>query len=125
MDETTEEHNSIKTYFDRVFEQFQFAINTIVLLEIMHYMVKRLGSELVKEKWKWFMSLDLLIDEITISCITSSFHELIKYTHTGIGGRDDSILASMKRMGEIKTLITHDSAFKKISEIQVIDPVEK
>jgi uncharacterized protein len=108
-----------------VFDKYQFAVNTVVLLETMHYMVKRLGSELVNENWKWFMSLDLLIDEITISCIASSFHELVKYTHTGIGGRDASILASMKRLGEIKTIITHDSAFKKISEIQVIDPVEE
>ena len=48
---------------------------------------------------------------------------LSRYSHTGIGGRDATILATMKKFN-VKQLVTHDKAFKKIDFIQVIDPVE-
>jgi predicted nucleic acid-binding protein len=123
FDETTQEHPMIKEHFASIYGKFQFASNTVVLLETMHYMVKRLGSELVKEKWEWFMRLDMVIDELTLPCMDTTFAEFIKYSHTGIGGRDASILASMKRLGDIKTLVTHDQSFSKIPEIEVSDPI--
>ncbi|MHA1520718.1 MAG: type II toxin-antitoxin system VapC family toxin [Promethearchaeota archaeon] len=123
FDQATKEHVLIKDHFESIFGKYQLASNTVVLLETMHYMVKRLGSELVKEKWEWFMAMDLLIDELTLPGINSTFEEFLKYSHTGIGGRDASILASMKRLGDIRTLITHDQDFLKIPEIEVIDPM--
>ena len=123
MDQTTEEHAIIKDHFESIYGKYQLASSSVVLLETMHYMVKRLGSALVKEKWEWFMAMDLVIDELTLPCIGSTFEELVKYSHTGIGGRDASILASMKRLGDIQTLISHDQDFLKIPEIEVIDPI--
>ena len=124
FDQTTKEHSIIKDHFESIYGKYQFASNTIVLLETMHYLVKHLGSELVKEKWEWFMAMDLLIDELTLTCVDFTFEELVKYSHTGIGGRDACILASMKRLGDIQTLVTHDQDFLKIPEINVIDPIE-
>ncbi len=46
-----------------------------------------------------------------------------RYFHTGIGGRDATILASMERY-RIKELLTHDEAFKRIDKIREIDPLE-
>jgi predicted nucleic acid-binding protein len=123
FDQTTEEHAVIKDHFGLIYGKYQLASNTVVLLETMHYLVKRLGPELVKEKWAWFMAMDFVIDELTLPCVRSTFDELIKYSHTGIGGRDASILASMKRLGDTRTLITHDHDFLNIPEIEVIDPV--
>ena len=124
FDQSTKEHAAIKDHFKKIYGKYKIASNTVVLLETMHYMVKRLGSLLVKEKWEWFMAMDLLIDELTLTCMDTTFEEFAKYSHTGIGGRDASILASMKRLGDIRTLITHDQAFLKIPEIDVIDPLE-
>jgi uncharacterized protein len=47
---------------------------------------------------------------------------LAKYSQTGIGGRDATILASMEVL-EIKKLMTHDRAFSRIDQIEVVDPV--
>jgi uncharacterized protein len=47
---------------------------------------------------------------------------LARYSQTGIGGRDATILASMDMLG-IKKLMTHDRAFKRIDQIEVVDPV--
>ncbi|GAH78895.1 unnamed protein product, partial [marine sediment metagenome] len=55
--------------------------------------------------------------------LDSIFSELITYAHTGIGGRDASILALMRSAG-IKKICTHDKAFKKIPNLEVIDPTE-
>ena len=60
---------------------------------------------------------------LTHPCIDATFDELLKYSHTGIGGRDASILASMKRLGDISTLISHDHDFLNIPEINVLDPL--
>ena len=123
FDQTTEEHAIIKEHFASIYDKYHLASNTVVLLETLHYLVKRLGSELVKEKWGWFMAMDLVIDELTLPCIDATFDELLKYSHTGIGGRDASILASMKRLGDIRTLVSHDRDFLNIPEIAVIDPI--
>ncbi len=125
LDQTTEEHSIIKKHFNQNYENYQFASNSVVLLEVMHYIVKRLGSELAKEKWMWFMAIDLRIDELTLPCVEKTFIEFVKYSFTGIGGRDASILASMKRLGDIKDIFTHDKAFLRIPDINVIDPLSK
>ncbi|TFH28614.1 MAG: type II toxin-antitoxin system VapC family toxin [Promethearchaeota archaeon] len=123
FDQTTKEHAFIKNHFESIYGKYQLASNTVVLLETMHYLVKRLGSELVREKWKLFMAMDLIIDELTLTGVNAIFEEFVKYFHTGIGGRDASILASMKRLGNIQTLISHDQEFLKIPEIQVLYPI--
>ena len=48
---------------------------------------------------------------------------LSRYSHTGIGGRDASILATMKK-SNIKKIITHDKDFKKIDFVEIIDPIK-
>ncbi|MHA1584169.1 MAG: type II toxin-antitoxin system VapC family toxin [Promethearchaeota archaeon] len=123
FDQTTKEHAVIKDHFESIYGKYRFASNTVVLLEVMHYLLKRLGSELVKEKWEWFMAMDLMIDELTLPCVNFTFKEFLKYSHTGLGGRDASILASMKRLGTIQTLLTHDQDFLNIPEINIIDPL--
>ncbi|HNX40692.1 MAG TPA: PIN domain-containing protein, partial [Methanothrix sp.] len=50
-----------------------------------------------------------------------SVEYLAKYSQTGIGGRDATILASMEEIGTRK-LMTHDRAFKRLDFIEVVDP---
>jgi predicted nucleic acid-binding protein len=46
----------------------------------------------------------------------------MKYTKIGIGGRDSVILATMKATST-KRIATHDEVFKKIENLEVIDPI--
>ena len=43
-------------------------------------------------------------------------------SHHGLGGRDVTILVCMKKAG-ITKLVTHDQDFKKITNIEIIDPI--
>ncbi|MFW9904331.1 MAG: hypothetical protein ACFFFH_08375 [Candidatus Thorarchaeota archaeon] len=45
-----------------------------------------------------------------------------RVSHFGLGGRDVTILICMKKAG-ITRLVTHDQAFRRIKDIEVIDPV--
>lgn len=51
-----------------------------------------------------------------------AFEQLMKYAKIGIGGRDSVILAAMKATG-IRRIATHDGVFKKIENIEVMDPI--
>jgi len=56
------------------------------------------------------------------SLARKSIEDQAKYSQTGIGGRDATILASMQELG-IHRLMTHDRAFKRIDFIEVVDPI--
>ena len=59
FDETTSEHPHVKNHFEEIYEKFQFAVNIPVMIEVMHYLVKRLGNNLAKPKWEIFSSMKI------------------------------------------------------------------
>ena len=63
-----------------------------------------------------------MIGDLDYFTTLESIEQLKRYSHLGIGGRDATILALMKR-SSIKKLMSHDAAFKKIDWLEVIDPI--
>ena len=122
FDETTVEHIEVKSHFEKIYDQYQFAINIPVMIEVMHYLVKRLGSNLAKPKWDIFSSMNFIYDDLTFQDLDLVFNELSDFTHAGIGGRDATILATMKKLS-IQKICTHDKIFKQVPNIEVIDPI--
>ncbi|KKM17226.1 hypothetical protein LCGC14_1677890 [marine sediment metagenome] len=122
FDETTAEHIHVKKHFDKIIDQCQIAINIPVMIEVMHYLIKRLGANLAKPKWDLFSSMNFINDDLTFQNLDLVFNELSSFTHTGIGARDASILASMKKLS-VQKICTHDKSFKQIPSIEVIDPI--
>ncbi|HDZ16747.1 MAG TPA: PIN domain-containing protein [archaeon] len=122
FDQTTLEHKYIKDHFEKVYDSAKLAVNVVVMVEVMHYLIKRLGSSLAKEKWNLFSSMDFVIGNLEYNDLDSVFLELSNYTHTGIGGRDATILAFLKS-NNITKFCTHDKSFKKIPDLEMIDPV--
>ncbi len=96
------------------------AINTVVAMEVAHYLIKSLGSE-GKRKMDIFLSYPMEIIDFDQSLARKSVEYLTKYSQTGIGGRDATILAWMEKLG-IRKLMTHDRAFKRLDFIEVVDP---
>ena len=92
------------------------------MMEVMHYLVKRLGSEVAKEKWEIFSSIDFLVGNLEFEDLDYTFSILCKYSHTGIGGRDATILSFLE-MNQIQKICTHDNAFRKIPNLEIIDPI--
>jgi len=87
-----------------------------------HAHVKRLGPTVAKEKWQVFSSIDFVIGNLKFEQLDPIFEVLSKFSHTGIGGRDATILSFMEEKN-ITKLCTHDKAFTKIPNIEIIDPI--
>lgn len=122
FDKTTVEHEYTKTHFGKLYDESFLAINTVVMIEVMHYLVKRLGPEIAKEKWELFSSLEFLVGNLEFEELDNIFSVFCKYSHTGIGGRDATILSFLD-INKIQKICTHDNAFKKIPNLEIIDPI--
>lgn len=97
-------------------------LNVVTFMEVAHYF-----HHLPKEKFRrklhtiqnlttlTFIDLDLYLAEL-------AFEQLTKHAKIGIGSRDSVILATMKATGT-KKIVSHDEVFKKIEDIEVIDPI--
>jgi predicted nucleic acid-binding protein len=122
LDKTCDEHEYIAEHFKVLYDASFLAINTIVMVEVMHYLVKRLGPTVAKEKWQLFSSMDFLVGNLEFEELDRVFEALSNFSYTGIGGRDATILSFMKD-NNITQLCTHDKGFKKIPDIEIIDPI--
>jgi uncharacterized protein len=122
LDKTCDEHEHVINHFNDLYDNSSLAINTIVMVEVMHYLVKRLGTIIAKQKWQLFSSIDFIVGNLEFEELDRVFEVLSKFSHTGIGGRDATILSFMED-NNITKLCTHDKAFKQIPEIEIIDPI--
>ncbi|MHA2399992.1 MAG: PIN domain-containing protein, partial [Promethearchaeota archaeon] len=96
FDKTTAEHEFVKKHFNNIYDKTILAVNTVVIMEVMHYLVKRLGPEIAKEKWEIFSSIDFVVGNLEFEDLDFIFSTLCKYSHTGIGGRDATILSFLE-----------------------------
>jgi uncharacterized protein len=107
---------------ERALKSDTVAINTIIIMELAHFLIKSLGPVSGGEKLALFLRFPLVISDIDYKSVLESIEMLKRYSHSGIGGRDATILAMMYKKGE-KKIMTHDQALKKIDWLEVNDPV--
>ncbi len=122
FDQTSPEHNAVKTHFQTIYPEAKIMVNVIVMMEVMHYLVKRLGPEIAQEKWKLFTSIPMDVGNLEHMELDSVFEILKTYSFTGVGSRDATILSYMKRK-KIVDIATHDKDFAKIDFVRIIDPI--
>jgi uncharacterized protein len=122
FDNSAKEHGMVAEYIESIVKKEKIVMNNLVVMELAHYLIKNLGVVKGKEKISDMLGFPFLVVDFDYELLLKSVDMLAEYTHTGIGGRDASILATMKNLN-IKKIITHDKAFKKIDFVEVIDPV--
>lgn len=120
FDRSAIEHDIVSERLERAFHE-GVAINTVVEIEVAHYLIKNMGSQ-GKKKMEVFLSFPIRIISFDQCLAKRSIELLAEYSQTGIGGRDASILAAMEVL-DTRRLMTHDQAFKRIEAIDVIDPI--
>ena len=120
FDRSAQEHDAVSESLEQVLED-GVAVNTVVAMEVAHYLIKSLGSE-GKRKVDIFLSYPMEMIDFNQYLARKSVEYLAKYSQTGIGGRDATILASMEELGTRK-LMTHDRAFKRLDFVEVVDPI--
>lgn len=129
FDSRMPEHNIVREPIRQILKASREIIcNTIVIMEIAHYLVRHFKEEDARNKIEHFIKLgNMKILDFDAKLMTESLDNLLNYNYSyGLGGRDSTILATMNLNG-VKTLMTHDSVFKRLSNSKhynIIDPIE-
>ena len=121
MDSTVPEHRRAARAVDRALEG-DVLVNTVIQIEVAHYLVKRLGAVAGKEAADLFLTFPLTVDGLDPALLRDALRLLARYSDVGIGGRDASLLASMEKHG-IARILTHDATFRRVDWVEVVDPV--
>jgi len=122
FDANLPEHKSVVSFLDPQIISGNIAVSTIIIVEVAHYLFKRLGSIEGFEKSNIFQLGQFETLEFTSRDLDELLAIMKRVSHFGLGGRDVTILICMKKAG-ITRLVTHDQSFRRIKDIEVIDPV--
>lgn len=124
LDREAEEHKYVEEEIDKALREEEIVLNTVIIIEVAHYLIKNLGPVVGKEKLDTFLVYPFTIVDLDYERTIEAVDELAKYSHLGIGGRDATILSLMKYK-KVERIMTHDTAFKRIDWLEVIDPIPK
>ena len=124
FDEDAPEHDFVVEDLEAALRSERIAINTVIIIEVAHFLIKNLGPLLGRRKLSVFLGFPFRIVDLNYELTLRALDLLAKYSHLGIGGRDATILAAAEALN-INKIMTHDEAFKRIKWIKTIDPVSK
>ena len=122
FDRDAPEHEKVIKPVENALDSEEIILNTIIIMEIAHFLIKNLGPITGKTKLTRFLNYPFKIIDLDHNLLLTSVDVLIKYSHTGIGGRDATIIATAQKLG-LSKIMTHDTAFTRIKELEVIDPI--
>jgi predicted nucleic acid-binding protein len=105
----------------------EIVCNTIVVLEVAHYLVRHFKEKDARKKLDSFVNLrNMEIVDFDRKLLAESLEKLVSHSYSdGLGGRDASVVATMNLRG-IKSVVSHDDVFRRLSSklaLKVIDPV--
>jgi predicted nucleic acid-binding protein len=122
FDQDSPEHESVVGPVEKALKSEQVTINTIIIMELAHFLIKNLGPVDGGEKLGLFLRFPFVISDFYYKSALDSVEMLKRHSHLAVGGRDATVLALMNRAG-IKKIITHDEALKKVDWLEASDPV--
>jgi len=122
LDRESDEHEYVEEAIENALDMEEIVLNTVIIIEVAHYLIKNLGPVVGKEKLDTFLGYPFTIVDLDYQSTLETIAELAKYSHIGIGGRDATIL-SLMRHEKIERIMTHDTAFKRINWLEIIDPI--
>jgi len=124
FDEDAAEHDFVVDDVEEALRSERIAINTVIIIEAAHFLIKNLGPLIGRNKLSIFLSFPFRIVDLNYELTLRALDLLAKYSHLGIGGRDATILATAETLN-INEIMTHDEAFKRIEWLKTIDPVSE
>lgn len=123
FDESCKEHETVAKSLEKTLAKEEILVNTVIIIELAHFLIKNLGPVTGKKKLEKFLEFPMAIQDLDYKQARESIDLLCEYSHLGIGGRDSTLLSSMKKT-KTKKILTHDAAFKRIDWLKVLDPVK-
>jgi predicted nucleic acid-binding protein len=97
-------------------------------MEVAHYLVRHFTEEIARKKIEYFINLsNMQIADFNRQALTETVENLLTYEFAeGLGGRDATVIATMK-LQNIKKIVSHDDIFRRLAnklDLEVIDPAQ-
>ena len=121
LDSESPLHDRVAPAVEHALKTEQIAINTVIVMEVSHFLVKNLGPIEGGERLATFLGYPFTILDFDYRSALDAVEMLKRYSHLGIGGRDATILGMMERL-KMKGIMTHDDALKKVDWLEAVDP---
>lgn len=122
MMENSDLHEDIVPILERHLKDSQIFINTIIAMETLYFIIKKIGKEEGLKKFKLILRGNITICGFPKDQFFNLVDKLALQNVVSLKAFDTSILVTMEKY-DISTIITHDQQFKSVSGINVIDPV--
>ncbi|MHB1261287.1 MAG: type II toxin-antitoxin system VapC family toxin [Thermoplasmatota archaeon] len=113
FDAGAKEHPRVKTALPRMLGDDDLLMPTVVQIEVVHYLVKRLGKD-AGPAVDTFLAQAAEVEPLTGGIVAEAARLLVAQRATGIGGRDAALLVMAKR--HAATLLTNDRDLAKVAK---------
>ena len=120
------EHVRVRDAMREIIKSQEIACNTVIVMEVAHYLVRHFTEKIARKKIETFINLtNLDIADFNRQALSETVETLLSYGYAeGLGGRDATVIASMK-LQNVKKIVSHDGIFKRLAnklDLEVIDP---
>ena len=126
FDDSLDEHAAVRKPVANVLHNEPLFTTTVLQMEVVHYLTNQLADsgEIVDR----FLRLsNVTTAELSERDVAAGANLLETHDQSGIGGRDATVLAAMKRH-DVSRLWTHDEGLKRLDDrldwLAATDPVE-
>ena len=128
FDQRVPEHKHVREPMREIIKSEEIACNTIIVMEVAHYIVRHFNEKSARKKIDFFINLrNMQISDFNREMMQESLESLLEYSYAdGLGGRDATIIATLKSQN-IRRIITHDAVFKRLAAkptLEVTDPLQ-
>ena len=128
FDQRVPEHKHVREPMREIIKSEEIACNTIIVMEVAHYIVRHFNEKSARKKIGFFINLrNIQISDFNRQMLQESLESLLEYSYAdGLGGRDATIIATLK-LQNIRRIITHDAVFKRLAAkltLEVTDPLQ-
>ena len=128
FDQRVPEHKHVRDPMREIIKSEEIACNTIIVMEVAHYIVRHFDEKSARKKIDFFINLrNMQISDFNRQMMQESLESLLEYSYAdGLGGRDATIIATLKSQN-IRRIITHDAVFKRLAAkltLEVTDPLQ-
>jgi len=128
FDQRVPEHERVREPMREIIKSEEIACNTIIVMEVAHYIVRHFNEKSARKKIDFFINLrNMRISDFNRQMMQESLESLLEHSYAdGLGGRDATIIATLKSQN-IRRIITHDAVFKRLAAklaLEVTDPLQ-
>ena len=113
FDANAKEHARVKSSLPRLLGDEELLMPTVVQMEVVHYLVKRLGSK-AREAVDTFLAQAAAVEPLTGGITAEAARLLLEHHATGLGGRDAALLVMARRHEAL--LLTNDKDLAKVAK---------